>query len=109
MNDNITVSLTYLENNKYKTNHLPIVNDVEEEFWAEGEKSHLLRKNLLSIAFNGRKWRLRLLCVSCIIDYSYVTIEVFIYENADEYIDDHKKETSTQLRSGEVLSLKKNK
>ena len=28
-----------------------------------------------------------------------------LYENADEYSDDHKKETSTQLRSGEVLSL----
>ena len=43
LNDNVTVSLTYLENNKYKTSHLTIVNDGEEDFWAEGEKSHLLR------------------------------------------------------------------
>ena len=32
LNDNITVSLTYLESSKYKPNHLPIVNDGEEEF-----------------------------------------------------------------------------
>ena len=49
---------------------------------------------------------LTLLCVSCIVGYSFVTIEV-LHEDADEYMDDHKKETSTQLRSGEVLSLKK--
>ena len=63
LNDNITVSLTYLESSKYKTNHLPIVNDGEEEFWAEGEKRHLLRKSLLSIAFNGRKWTLPVVCL----------------------------------------------